>query len=180
MTDDKLKAWIRELRRFNERLHLMGPAMLSGIEDELDALLPLLTGIEEPAMADLGSGSGLPAIPYKILHPGSSVYLIERSVKKCTFLRHIVEVLDLDGIEILACDPLQEDIGQFDAVLARSFSPLATLNRVCGRILRERGRLYYLFTAEEPLLEEPLRMTKIIPQGQGSPRVKLAVFTRRP
>jgi 16S rRNA G527 N7-methylase RsmG len=74
--DETIALWIRELRRFNPRLHLMGPAMLEGIEGELQAMLPLLGSIREPEIADLGSGSGLPAIPYKALHPQAKVFLI--------------------------------------------------------------------------------------------------------
>ena len=78
MMDERLNTWIRELRLYNGKLHLMGPSMLTGIEDELEVMLPLLMRIEEPVLADLGSGSGLPAIPYKILHPDSHICLIER------------------------------------------------------------------------------------------------------
>ena len=28
--DERLKTWIRELRRYNGKLHLMGPSMLTG------------------------------------------------------------------------------------------------------------------------------------------------------
>ena len=105
MMDERLNAWIRELRLYNGKLHLMGPSMLTGIEDELEVMLPLLMRIKEPVLADLGSGSGLPGIPYKILHPDSHICLIERSVKKCTFLQHVIESLNLLGVEILCMTP---------------------------------------------------------------------------
>ncbi|MCU0962761.1 MAG: class I SAM-dependent methyltransferase, partial [Pirellulaceae bacterium] len=73
MMDSRIGEWVREIERFNPRLHLMGPAMLQGLEGELQVMLPLLERIDEPEVADLGSGSGLPAIPFKILHPGTRV-----------------------------------------------------------------------------------------------------------
>ena len=178
MMDDKLNTWIRELRRYNGKLHLMGPSMLRGIEDDLEVMLPLLMRIEEPVLADLGSGSGLSAIPYKILHPDSHICLIERSVKKCTFLQHVIESLNLLGVEILSHDPIHDDIGQFDAVLARSFSPLSTLVDVCLKILKPGGRLYYLFTLSTPELAQPFELAQIISQKSAMYILNLAIFNR--
>jgi 16S rRNA (guanine(527)-N(7))-methyltransferase RsmG len=180
MMDERLNIWIRELRRYNGKLHLMGPSMLKGIEDELEVMLPLLMRIEEPVLADLGSGSGLPAIPYKILHPESHICLIERSVKKCTFLQHTIESLNLSGIEILPNDPFHDDIGQFDALLARSFSPLSTLVDVCMKILKPGGRLYYLFTSGTPELADPFELARIISQKGAMHSLNLAIFNRLP
>ncbi|MGD0210068.1 MAG: RsmG family class I SAM-dependent methyltransferase [Desulfomonilia bacterium] len=180
MIDDNLITWIHELRRFNGKLHLMGPAMLDGIEQELEVMLPLLMRIHEPVLADLGSGSGLPSIPYKILHPDSHLYLIERSVKKCTFLRHVIEMLALEGIEIISRDPLHEDIGRFDAVLARSFSPLSTLTDVCLKILKPNGRLYYLFTGSTPELAQDFQPDEVISETCAGFSLNLVIFNRLP
>jgi 16S rRNA (guanine527-N7)-methyltransferase len=178
MMDERLNAWILELRRYNHKLHLMGPSMLTGIEDELKVMLPLLMSIKEPVLADLGSGAGLPGIPYKILHPDSHICLIERSVKKCTFLQHVIESLNLLGVEILSHDPIHDDIGQFNAVLARSFSPLSTLVDVCLKILKPGGRLYYLFTLSTPELVQPFELAQIISQKSAMYILNLAIFNR--
>jgi 16S rRNA (guanine527-N7)-methyltransferase len=178
MMDERLNVWIRELRLYNGKLHLMGPSMLTGIEDELEVMLPLLMRIKEPVLADLGSGSGLPGIPYKILHPDSHICLIERSVKKCTFLQHVIESLNLLGVEILSHDPIHDDVGQFDAVLARSFSPLSTLVDVCLKILKPGGRLYYLFTESTPELAQPFELAQIISQKSAMHTLNLAIFNR--
>ena len=178
--DELTTLWIRELKRFNPRLHLMGPAMLECIEGELGAMMPLLQLIQEPEIADLGSGSGLPAIPYKILHPQAKVFLIERSVKKCTFLRHAVETLGLSDMEIVAQDPIYIEHLGFNAVLARSFSPISTLERVCLTILRPEGRLYYLFTGNPPALGRAFHLNGIISENFQAHHVSLATFTRLP
>jgi 16S rRNA (guanine527-N7)-methyltransferase len=178
--DDRLNIWIRELRRYNGRLHLMGPSMLKGIEEELEVMLPLLRRIKEPVLADLGSGSGLPAIPYKLLHPASHILLIERSIKKCTFLQHILELLNLTDMEILPNDPLHDEVGQFEAILARSFSPLSTLEDVCLKILKPGGRLYYLFTAGTPELAQPFALIDVILQRSQKYTLNLAKFNRLP
>jgi 16S rRNA (guanine(527)-N(7))-methyltransferase RsmG len=180
MMDERLNTWIRELRRYNAKLHLMGPSMLNVIEEELEVMLPLLRRIDEPVLADLGSGSGLPAIPYKILHPGSHISLIERSIKKCTFLHHTIELLNLTGVEILPKDPLHDNVGRFDAILARSFSPLSTLADVCGKILKPGGRLYYFFTKGIPELAQPFSLIEVIKQKSRKHTLNLAIFNRLP
>ena len=178
--DQRLAIWIRELRRYNGRLHLMGPAMLEGIENELEVMVPLLMGIDEPAIADLGSGSGLPAIPYKLLHPQSHLYLIERSVKKCTFLQHVIEAIQLEGVEVLAHDPLHDTVGQFDAILARSFSPLSSLVDVCRKILKKNGRLYYLFTGNTPDLTRDFIRVEITTRKSSEHTLNLGIFSHTP
>jgi 16S rRNA (guanine527-N7)-methyltransferase len=146
--DEKIRTWIREIERFNPTLHLVGSGMVSTLEQEVATTLPLLEHIREPEIADIGSGSGLPAIPFKILHPESRVVLIERSRKKCTFLRHVADILGMEGLEIMEADILKTDTGKFDAVLSRSFSPLSDLEKAVIRILKDNGRFYYLFTGK--------------------------------
>ncbi|HVN71939.1 MAG TPA: RsmG family class I SAM-dependent methyltransferase [Desulfomonilia bacterium] len=177
--DHRLKTWIHELRRFNGKLHLMGPAMLDNIEEEVEVMMPLLELIDEPVLADLGSGSGLPVIPYKILHPDSYVFLIERSVKKCTFLQHVIGVLGLEEVEIISQDPMKVAIGPFDAVIARSFSPLTTLREACLRIIKDNGKLYYLYTGITPELQ-PFTLEDVRTQIRGKLSLNLAIFSRHP
>ncbi len=161
--DAGLQLWMEEIRRFNPRLHLMGKGMLSNLEQDVKELLPLLAEIHEPEMADLGTGSGFPAIPFKILHPGARTVLIERSGKKCTFLRHMSERLEMEGLEIVEADPLVQSIGRFDAVMSRAFSPVSLLEKALFRILRDNGRFYYLYTGNsEPDLGPRFRRARTL------------------
>ncbi len=52
-------------------------------------------------VADVGTGAGFPGIPMKIMEPELDMTLIESSMKKASFLRHIVRTLKLSGINIL-------------------------------------------------------------------------------
>ena len=52
-------------------------------------------------LADVGSGGGLPGIPLAIALSGASFTLFEATGKKATFLRNVVESLDLTGTEIV-------------------------------------------------------------------------------
>lgn len=172
--DKKIHLWIEEIRRFNPILHLMGSGMISSLEQEVDNLLPLLSEINEPEIADLGSGSGLPAIPFKVLHPETRVVLIERSGKKCTFLRHMLDQLHMDGLEIKEADPLKKCIGGFDAVIARAFSPASSLEKALSGILNDNGRFYYLYTENnEPELGSRFQRRELISRNP----LRLGIYT---
>ncbi|HOJ12907.1 MAG TPA: class I SAM-dependent methyltransferase [Deltaproteobacteria bacterium] len=165
--DDRLAKWMGELRRFNPRLHLVGPSMLEHLEEEVEVTSRLLEGITEPAIADLGSGSGLMAFVYKALHPDSIVTCVERSVKKCDFLRHTAEVLGLEGFCVL-CEDLLASGRRFKAAMARSFSPVATLGKICSRVLVEGGRLYYLSSSNPQEMGSGFRLDGIQTARSGT------------
>jgi len=175
--DRKILLWINELKRCNPMLNLVGPGMLATIEQDVAAMLPMLEHISEPVIADIGSGSGLPAIPYKVLHPQSYVALIERSTKKCTFLRHIIDLLGMEGMELIETDPLIADIRRFDAVLSRSFSPLSKLEKTVLRILSGNGRFYYLFTGSSaPELGTQFHLQELVTRETPGYTLNLGVF----
>lgn len=70
--------------------HFVEPAMA----------LPLLAGAG-PRHVDAGSGAGIPGVPLKILEPERECFLVEASGKKATFLRELVEELQLERIHVL-------------------------------------------------------------------------------
>ncbi len=144
--DARLLCWMSEVRRYNRTLHLMGSQMLTDLEADVTACCEVVCHIHEPVIADLGSGSGLPAIPLGIMHPQTHVYLIERSDKKCQFLKHVLDMLALDNLELIQADPLVRPIEPFAAVIARAFSPRNQLVSVLGKILVPGGRFYDLGT----------------------------------
>jgi len=139
--------WIQEIRAYNRVLHLMSEVMIDDLEDDVFNTMKLLEYIQEPVIADLGSGSGLPAIPYKIMYPQSLLIMIERSQKKATFLRHVIDTLHLENIELIGEDPLATELPRrFDAIMSRAFSPMETLEKVVIAATRPGSRLYYLST----------------------------------
>ncbi|MBI4697698.1 MAG: 16S rRNA (guanine(527)-N(7))-methyltransferase RsmG [Nitrospirae bacterium] len=74
-------------------------------------------------IADAGAGAGFPGIPIKILRPELEVTLIESSRKKSAFLRHIIRILNLDGIDVLNCriETLGKDHGyKYDVIVSRA------------------------------------------------------------
>ncbi len=159
--------WIREIRRYNQTLNLVGQGMLARLEDEVHACMILLERIHEPALADLGSGAGLPGIPYAVLHPDSQVFLIERGQKKCLFLKHVVDLLGLEHVRVLDADPLRDTMGPFAAVIARAFSPKAALSDAVSRLLSIPGRFYYLGTFPPQLARVFIERGHTAQEGKG-------------
>lgn len=84
------------------------------------------------SLLDVGSGAGFPGLPLKIAWPGLNVTLLESVGKKTAFLRHMVEVLGLEGVEIengraetLAHEPRLRE--SFDVVVSRAVAHMAAL-----------------------------------------------------
>lgn len=56
------------------------------------------------ALADIGTGAGLPGIPIKIMFPHIKVGLLEVNKKKIEFLKSVIAMLGLEDIEVWDID----------------------------------------------------------------------------
>ena len=104
------------------------------------------------ALADVGSGGGLPGIPLAILRPDLDVALIEATAKKARFLETVVQTLGLPRVRVI--QERAETVGQdpklrgtFQVVTARAVAPLnilleLTLPLLCvgGELLAFKGQ----------------------------------------
>ena len=128
-----LAAYVAELDRWN-RVYGFVKANREQIVTHhvLDSLaaVPVVRRLG-PAVADFGSGAGLPAIPLAIALPRLTFTLIERSEKRRAFLSSVVPHLELGNARVV------ERAGgeRFDLVTARAVSPLPEL---AATIARER------------------------------------------
>lgn len=178
MMDKKILGWIREVKRYNQRLHLVSRSMESILEKQAEDTLDLLKYIREPVIADLGAGSGFLAIPYKIAHPGSHLWLIERSQKKALFLRHVIDILELKDMNLIDYDPNERPAGPFPAVMSRSFSPRETLPGTVLCILSQPGRFYYFSTgAPMPVVHPSFVLEDRFSKLCGDYNLNLEVYT---
>lgn len=102
-------------------------------------------------LIDIGTGAGFPGIPLKILLPDTQVVLVDSVSKKTDFCQHIVEKLQLKGIEVIQ-DRVErlareeEYRERFDWAVARAVSQLDTLSeymlpfvKIGGRMLAMKG-----------------------------------------
>jgi 16S rRNA (guanine527-N7)-methyltransferase len=160
-----LELFLQEMGRWN-RVH-----NLTAIEGEINSVrlhlidsitvLPLMRQfleLQNPIIADLGSGGGLPAIPIAILQPEWRLTLIEAIRKKTAFLQHVRGKLGLKNIQVLS--ERVEMVGksqprQFDAVISRAFTNLAHFLELSLPLLKPDGLVFAMKArrADEELQE---------------------------
>ena len=147
-----LELFLEEMGRWN-RVH-----NLTAIEGEANSVrlhlidsitvLPIMRqfiNLENPNIADLGSGGGLPAIPIAILQPEWRLTLIEAIRKKTAFLQHVRGKLGLKNIQVLS--ERVEAVAkshprQFDAVISRAFTSLTHFLELSLPLLKPEGLVF--------------------------------------
>jgi 16S rRNA (guanine527-N7)-methyltransferase len=94
------------------------------------------------ALADLGTGAGLPGIPLAIADPGLQVTLVESNGKKARFLREAVRTLKLPNARVAEARIESLDMpGMFDAITARALATLPLILELGGHLLKPEGKL---------------------------------------
>src|SRR6266581_7436313 len=104
LTEQQLDQFLwyqQELLDWNTRINL------TAITDPEEVLikhfldsLSLLLVYDKPQtrLLDIGAGAGFPGLPLKIVRPEWQVTLLEATGKKVTFLQHMIEMLQLEGV----------------------------------------------------------------------------------
>ena len=108
------------------------------------AMHPYVDGLAHAggALADLGTGAGLPGIPLAIAKPGLRVTLVESAGKKARFMREAVRQLSLADVQVAESRIEALDMpGAFDAITARALATLPLLVEWGGPLLKPDGRL---------------------------------------
>ncbi len=150
-----LTLYERELVDWNNRFNLTAirdpeEIHIKHFLDSLTCCLALRDGPVE-RLIDVGTGAGFPGIPLKIIYPKMQLTLVESVGKKAEFCRHVVNVLDLRGVnvvqeraETLGQDPSYRE--QYNWAVARAVAILPVLAeyllplvRVGGSILAMKG-----------------------------------------
>jgi 16S rRNA (guanine527-N7)-methyltransferase len=125
------------------------------IKHILDSLAPLgilsrlLDKIENPEIADAGSGAGLPGIPLAIAMPNCGFTLIERMGRRAAFLCNAKAMLKISNITVEESELEKTQKESFNMVIFRAFKPMEPKllkNLTCvlkkeGIIAAYKGRL---------------------------------------
>ena len=141
----------RELLAWNQKFNLTAvtdPADMA-IKHYVDSLAPMNYIPANAKLLDMGTGSGFPGLPLKIMRPQQSMVLIDSMRKKITFVRHIIRMLDLRAIEALqvraqdlARDPAYQK--RFDVIICRALSDLSMIAGMAAPLLTRGGTLIAL------------------------------------
>ncbi len=144
------EAYYRELADWNDRMNLTsvidyGEVQVKHFLDSL-TLLPALSHSLAPdaRVIDIGAGAGFPGLPLKLVCPAINLALVESTGKKANFLRHVVETLELTGVEVHT--GRAEDLAHraelragYDLTLARGLARLPTLLEYTLPFIRTGG-----------------------------------------
>ena len=97
--------------------------------------LAVVPHIEGEHVLDVGSGAGLPGIPYALARPETQVTLLDANEKKAAFLRQAMIELKLRNVTV-ACARVEKwhPPMLFDAVVSRAFSDLNKFVVLAGRL----------------------------------------------
>lgn len=110
--------------------------------DSLSVLPHLPLPADGAALADAGSGAGLPGIPLAVTRPNWRVSLVEASAKKCAFLRQAVAELRLSNVQVHEGRVERwQPPARFQVVISRAFAELGAFIASCRHLLAPNGFL---------------------------------------
>ena len=139
----------RELKDWNSKINLTS---LTDDQDIIDkhfvdslSLIRYQPLEHRVKMADVGTGAGFPGIPIKIYQPNIQLFLLESVGKKARFLRHIVNELRLEDVNVMderaeLAARVSEHRERYDFVVARGVARLSVLAEYCLPLLSVGGK----------------------------------------
>jgi 16S rRNA (guanine527-N7)-methyltransferase len=132
------------LLTWNERINLTGARSLDDLLSEHlpDSFALSCLVSEGDSVADVGSGGGLPALPFALLRPDALVTLFESRAKRQAFLRTALRELDIRSASVAGqFSPPLPGHERFDLACSRAtFPPAEWLRLGCGSV-RPGGRV---------------------------------------
>ena len=112
------------------------------IREHLADCLSVLPFIGQGALADIGSGSGLPGLVVAILRPGTPVALVEPRGKRARFLEQVRIELELPNLAVHAVRvEAWNPTVPVDTLICRAFSSLPDFIKATRHLLRPGLRL---------------------------------------
>jgi len=156
------QVYYQELIAWNKRVNLTAITGYEEVQikhflDSISCLLAIdklpssISHMPSAKVIDVGTGAGFPGLPIKILRPEVRLTLLESMGKKTDFLKHIIERLGLEGVEVVK--GRAEEFGRkpayrerYDIALARALAGLPVLVeyalpfcRVGGVFIAQKG-----------------------------------------
>jgi 16S rRNA (guanine527-N7)-methyltransferase len=149
---ERFQRYMEVLMDWAQRVSLTAIKDSEGIQRrhflESAALIAVLHGqgfpLREKSLIDVGSGSGVPGLPLKILEPSLQLTLVEAKHRKAEFLTALLPELGLNDVTVLtrraeeaAHDPRHRE--QYDFAVAKALAPLRTLCELTLPFVRMGG-----------------------------------------
>ena len=150
----RLAIYFHELKKWNRKINLVARTLDDRqiLENHfLDSLTLLscldLESHEQDTLLDVGTGAGFPGLVIKTVCPLLPVVLIEPRRNRYYFLRNIVRVLGLDGLDLLnvrldeTAEVKELSERKFSLITSRAFTDINQFVRLTARYLAPGGRI---------------------------------------
>jgi 16S rRNA (guanine527-N7)-methyltransferase len=123
------------------------------------------------AVADIGSGAGLPGVVLAVMRPELEVLLIEPMERRTTWLTEVVSELGLANVQVKRGRAEEfHDAFEVDVVTSRAVAPLSKLVRMSMPLVRVGGEMVILKGRNVAQEIEPAR--KVLRKyGAGYPEI---------
>ncbi|KAB2908749.1 MAG: 16S rRNA (guanine(527)-N(7))-methyltransferase RsmG [Ignavibacteriales bacterium] len=151
-TLSRLTHYTRMLVEKNKDLNLISRKDIENVVENHIFISAFITNfIPERASAflDIGTGAGLPGIPFAILRPDLPGVLVDSISKKTNAVREFVEKLMLRNVmvensRVEALDFVKKYAGKFDIIISRATVDILTLVRYSLPLIKEKAALLLL------------------------------------
>jgi 16S rRNA (guanine527-N7)-methyltransferase len=96
---------------------------------------------------DLGSGSGIPGIPFGVMFDYISGFLVESNLKKISFMDEVFSRLKIKNINFICTraeefSRIPENKKQYSLVISRAFAPEYTVIEIGAPLLSDGGTMF--------------------------------------
>ena len=170
---EQFETYYQELIQWNKQINLTAIVDYEEVQTKhfLDSLTVALALEDGPPLSasfrviDVGSGAGMPGVPFKIIYPEVILVLLDSVGKKTNFLRHLIAKMGLNEVEVLtgrAEDLAREDEHReaYDLALSRAVAELPTLVELTLPFCRVGG--VFVAQKKEPIEDEIREAQKAI------------------
>ena len=92
--------------------------------------LSKIINLDNQSLCDIGTGAGFPGMVLKIVFPNLKVTLVDATLKRCNFLKMVINELNLKDVEVInarAEEYSKTNREKYDIVTSRAVAPLKHL-----------------------------------------------------